>query len=192
MAKSAPDKEAIAAIVAELKPWQRRRNEQDLLLAVAEQVNSIRVAADFFSRDAKLKTRSDAVDILKTIGKLREQFRKVSPELKERLYLSHRPKLFHELAMIEQECKRAIEAGKDEKGRKDEFKEWCARIAHSLIVRYSEKKPTSGSAQAPFRAIAGLLYSCVYPDRETVDLKRPCDKVLKLFQAAGIGKVRKA
>jgi hypothetical protein len=192
VAKSAPDRAVVEAIVEELEPWQHRWSASEILLAVAEQVNSIRVADDFYSRAAKLKTREDAGDIITIIGRLRRQFRTVSPELNLRLYLSHRPKLFHELAMIEQECKRAIEAGKNEKGRKDEVKQWCARTAHSLIVRYSEKEPTSGSPKAPFRAIAGLLYGCVHPDRETADLKRPCDNVLKLFQAAGIRKVRQS
>jgi hypothetical protein len=191
VAKSAPDSDVVKAIVEELKPWQHSWNAEEVRRGVTERISLLQgTVVGFFSTDAKVKTRSDAVDILKTIGKLRELFRKASPELKERLYLFHRPKLFRELALIEQECG-ILTPPQKKKGRsKDEVKQWCARMAHSLIVRYSEEEPTSGSAHAPFRAIAVMLYRCVQPDHKGDDLRRPCSEVLEVFRAAGIS-VRK-
>jgi hypothetical protein len=94
VAKSAPDMEVVAAIVAELKPWQRSWNAEEVRRGVTERISLLQgTAAGFFSTDAKVKTRSDAVDILKTTSKLREQFRKVSPELKERLFLISSPEI---------------------------------------------------------------------------------------------------
>jgi hypothetical protein len=181
----------IAAIVDDLKPFEGkwRGRESAIRIDVAKQADLLRgVATDFLHRNAKVTTRLNAIDINKTIAKLRRQLRQASPELQMRLIPTHRPKLFHELAEIERECERAIKTSKDERGRKNEIKQWCAVTAHKLIVKYSKNDPTSGSKNSPFRCVAGSLYSyCAQFNKINIpDLERACEAVLKSFREAGI------
>ncbi len=181
--------EAIDAIVTDLKPWQQQWCEADIRKDVAKTLESLRFDTEhFLRRDAKAKTRSDARAINKTIIKLKRQLWQASPELQARLALPLRPKLFGELFEVEAECGRAVEASKNETGRRDTAKEFCARIAYVLIAKYSKNDPTSGSKNSPFRGVAGSLYSyCAQPNEGNIpDLERACEAALHSFRDAGI------
>lgn len=178
------DEAAITAIVADLKPWRDQWREEQISLAVTKKLKLLRgAAAEALDRDAIIKTRTDARDIKKTIDKLRQQIRRASPELQLRLDPSYRPELRYQLLLVHDECDRAEENSVTH-DRADQVKAWCAIIAYSLIQKYSEEEPTSGSSKAPFRNIAGVLYSCLRPGkRETPDLKRACDDRLRAMRA---------
>lgn len=66
----------------------------------------------------------------------------------------------------------------------DRVKRECAVVAWQLITTCTVKNPT-GSQGGLFRSVAGLLHQFVCPtaDGEIVDLKSPCDDVLKRVRA---------
>lgn len=114
------------------------------------------------------------------------------PELKMHLKLdvpSYRPNILKELDCVREECAKAVANALND-GRKDKVKVWCARVANVLIRKYSEREPTSGSENAPFRNITGLLYEAVRDFERPSngfglsDLKRACDTVLRDFRKA--------
>jgi len=189
VSKPTSHEETVTAIVDALKPWQQRWCREEILADVETQIQRLReTVSKFFSRDSIIRTREDAREITKTIAKLQQQLSRASPELKMRF--SHRQNLPTELALLSDECKRAVASALTE-GRKDQVKEWCAQMAHVLTRKYSDKEPTSGSSSAPFRNIAGLLYEAVRPvaastrnHRKVPDLKRACDDVLKAIRKA--------
>lgn len=190
MLKRTPNDEAVTAIVNDLKPWQRRWRREEISFGVSEQIERLKLTVTgFFDREAVIRTREGARDIIRTIDKLKQQLSKASPELQMRLKLPpyrSESELLDELALVRDECEQAASSAIT-KGRKDRVKEWCARIAHLLIRKYSNREPASGSSNAPFRNITGLLYESVRPTAEqgtTPDLKRACDDVLRAARQA--------
>lgn len=65
--------------------------------------------------------------------------------------------------------------------RDDQVKIWCAKIGFTLMVRFSDGIPTSGSASSPYRIVTGLLYE-VLTGEGGRDLKRACDDELRLMR----------
>ena len=177
----------IVQIVNELavdgKPEQQFRNEatyDDVLSGVTKIALQTRALADkLHSRSAKKTTRADAQKIAATVDKLKLLLWRASPELQTRIGVSKNARLFHELELIKTHCKQAVEAGKSAKGRSDEVKTQCANGAYLLMIGRSRKVLSNGSADEPFRAIAGLLHKYVYPTKVIPDLRRACGAVLK-------------
>jgi hypothetical protein len=60
----------------------------------------------------------------------------------------------------------------------DDEKEACAVFAFCMLYELSARKIT-GTENAPFRTITGLLYEVV-TGKENMDLKRACDQVLRI------------
>jgi hypothetical protein len=87
---------------------------------------------------------------------------------------------FTELNRMREICAQAIAPGFGAHPNFDHAKFRCAFIAKALMGKLSKNEVT-GTEDAPFRAIATLLYEAVsrQPD---VDLKRACDAVLRDFR----------
>ena len=174
------------------KAWvsaqQQAKLRTEILAAVGEQIDLLRnVNSEIFSRTAVRNTRKGAKLLLTDIKAFEGRVADATPELRFRLGLDlpqvefGTQRLLIELKHFKDECNAAIKAAS---GR-NQLKEWRARIAVSLIVRYSKRKPHSGSAESAYRKISGLLYKAVTgqpPGRD--NLKRACDTVLKAMSEA--------
>jgi hypothetical protein len=204
----AADAELVVLIVEALKPWcpqwrqietgyateiPAREVEHMITDYVQQRIDSLRVTTrDFFSRDAVINKRQAARDVILTIDRLKHQLLNAPPELRLRFktdlpphFDQHVTQLFAALDHIHCECEKAINSAvkKGASGRRDEVKLWCARTAHLLMHKFSNEKPTSGSANAPYRVIAGLVYrAIVQSEADPPDLKRACDTILKSFR----------
>jgi hypothetical protein len=181
--KSGSEKSSIEAIIVALQDEKKKFknvDKEEVFRGVTRQVHLFRTLANkLYSREAKRKTRSDAREIVKTISKLKQQLWRSSPELQTRMHLSHSAKLFHQLALVEAECKSVTEPERIKRDGKDEIKKWAATHAYLLMQTYSLKDPQNGSTKAPFRIIAGQLFSCAHPSRTIPDLRRACGDMLK-------------
>jgi hypothetical protein len=165
----------------EERPWR----EEEMSRAVGSVVSELKISVLIWhSRDAIIRIREDARDTLKMVAKLtqrirgRETTKPVSSQAAEKIDW---PVLANELDLLGVACKKVIENTLSS-GRKDQVKKNCAYYAHYLIREYSSEKPTNGSDDAPFRVVAGLLYSMVGPqttNTERPDLRRACGDELR-------------
>ncbi|MGJ5120954.1 hypothetical protein [Bradyrhizobium oligotrophicum] len=160
--------------------WSKKqRRYREILIEIRSHLNRAgayrvirllrRTAPEFFTRDAIVKTRDDARLIKKAAVRLTDLAAQatLSPELRLRLA----PEEERLRTVIRAVCKICDEADRDQ--RDDQVKIWCAEIAFTLLVRFSDKPPTSGSARSPFRVIASLLYEIVTGEAGH-DLRRAC------------------
>ncbi|SRR5258706_1007986 len=139
-----------------------------------------RAAPDYLTRVAIRKTRYDSRAIAKSVVQLEEQVKQstLSPELVFRLG-PERERLLDALRAV----KRVCEEAEQNKPPDDQVRTWCAKIAHTLIVRFSEDRPSSGSALSHHRIVAGLLYE-ILTGESGRDLKRACDEELRKIRQA--------
>jgi len=164
----------VSAIATRLKPWHECWQDRDVLQAVGKQLRALQAAApEFLSREAVRKTRASARKILAATMKIEGELAAL-PELRLRLKSPQKIELLEE---IKRECRAAVK-GTLGAGRRDQIKEWCARSAFALVVRFSKHRPTSSSADSPYRHIASLLYEAVTGRRDK-DFERVCKVVLK-------------
>ncbi len=63
-------------------------------------------------------------------------------------------------------------------GRQDVLKRACASLAHTQFLGFSIKRPTSGSANSPYRLVASLIFEAI-SGQQGADLKRGCDVTLR-------------
>jgi hypothetical protein len=164
--------------------------EDGIAAAVREAIDLLRdVIPDFFSRTAIRKTRAAARAVVKTIDKL-ETLVEASPELRLRIPIkvkdlhpdSHPARLIAELKWLGETCKDADNATLTT-GRKDQVKEWCLRVAWSLIQRFSAQKPSYGPGTA-FPRITALIHEAVTHEREESDFRVLCQNWLTKVGAA--------
>src|SRR5262249_13241968 len=135
------------------QPWP----EADVRAGVQKEIELLRDALpDFATRDAVVATRQSARRIAAAIDRVKAEIKRTSPEMRLRLKLDV-PNRLAALDEMKAECDAAVRSAVTE-GRKNQVKEWCARRACGLIIRFSKQKPTSGSPESPFRLIASLLY----------------------------------
>lgn len=150
-----------------------------------------RASPEYFDREAIRKTRDEARDIVRFIDRLDRALRPeaLSPELRLRLALevearkstnSPGQRLLASLSEVRELC----QAGDDNQPSADQVRIWCARIAYSLMHRFSDEPITSGSPDSTYRAIAGLLYEVLTGERDR-DLKRACDEHLQGMRSIG-------
>jgi hypothetical protein len=165
--------ELVQTIVGLLKPWVDPYQQRDVIAGVNEQIGEFEAALPELSREGVIATRECARKILRKVTGMQRQL-DASPEMRARLS----PMLDN----IKRECEAAIKGTLTERGGgNDQVKEWCARKAWVLVIRFSKSRPTSGSADSPFRHIAGLLCNIIEPTEgdDVPDLERPCEAVLK-------------
>jgi hypothetical protein len=172
-----PDTELVQQIEGELRPLKA-----DVALAtpaaIIESLNRLRsVSPQFFSRQAVKDTRKDARQITGTTQKLNRLLDQASPELRLRLKLEpipgYVPPLTAALDAALDECAAAVAS---KASHENEVMKWCALEAWRLIVTFSDRRPSSGSATSPLRVIASLVYEAVTGIRDK-DLRRTCDVV---------------
>jgi hypothetical protein len=139
-----------------------------------------RATPDYLTRDAIRKTRDDSRAIAKSVSQLEEQVKQstLSPELVFRLG-PERERLLDVLRAV----KRVCEEAEQNQPPDDQVRTWCAKIAHTLIIRFSEERPSSGSARSRYRIVAGLLYE-ILTGESGRDLKRACDEELTKMRQA--------
>jgi hypothetical protein len=148
-------------------------------------IRTLRLAApEYLAREAIRKTRDDARAIAESVEHLRELIsqKTLAPELRLRLA----PEIGHlsdTLQAVKEICQQA-----ENQPRDDQIKMWCAKIAFSLMIRFSDKPPTSSSPRSPYRLIASLLYE-VLSSESGHDLRRACgdelDRMRVLRQPTG-------
>jgi len=208
---SVPRDKLVQTIVDLLKPWADPYQQQDVIAGVREQIGILEAAFPELSREGLRATRESARRILGKIANLKHKITdlqhegdgRASPEIRMRLagircrphyevwagakrqLIATKPlddNFVKALGDMKRECEAAIQGTLTERGGgSDQVKEWCARIACTLVIRFSEAPPTSGSLTSPFRRIAGLLYKIIEPtERDYVpDLERACEATLK-------------
>jgi hypothetical protein len=139
-----------------------------------------RTSPEYLERCAIQKTREDADAIAKSVAKLSELLERatLAPEMQLRLE-PEKDALLRGLRAVQEICE---QADQNQPGA-DQVLIWCASIAFTLLFRFSDKMPTSGSAQSPYRVVASLLYE-VLTGEHGHDLRRACDKHLKAMRSA--------
>lgn len=134
-----------------------------------------RTSPEFFEREAIRKTREDACAIAAASQKLAELVEQATLAAEMRLRLEpEKERLLSALQAVRGIC----EDAKENQPSDDQVRRWCAKVAFTLMVRFSDKPPTSGSANSPYRVITGLLYEIVTGEAGR-DFKRACDDELK-------------
>jgi hypothetical protein len=196
MTRSRKKRARYRAILCDMRSELSPTNGQFRIFRMCGIIRALRRnAPSYFNRKAVRKTREDARAILKCIGHLEDQIHRddLAPELRLRLGLDVPslkgtpadldkmpvPQLVNALKIVRDLC----EAGVKNQPSEDQIRIWCAKTAHTLMVRFSTKKPSSGSADSSYRVIAGLLYEILTGERER-DLKRACDDELKAVRTA--------
>jgi hypothetical protein len=139
-----------------------------------------RTTPEYLERSAIQKTREDADAIAKSVAKLSELLERatLAPEMQLRLE-PEKDALLRGLRAVQEICEQADQ----NQPPTDQVLTWCARIAFTLLFRFSDKMPTSGSAQSPYRVVASLLYE-VLTGEHGHDLNRACDKHLREMRLA--------
>jgi hypothetical protein len=138
-----------------------------------------RTTPEFLERNAIQKVRDDADAIAKLATKLSELLERatLAPEMQLRL-APEKDALLRGLRAVQGICEQADQ----NQPRTDQVLIWCAKIAFTLLFRFSDKMPTSGSAQSPYRVVASLLYE-VLTGEHGCDLRRACDEHLKVMRS---------
>jgi hypothetical protein len=194
-AKAIDDRIIVADIINILKPWrpQLRQTDSGYLIqktntelrseisqAVTNAITLLREASrDFFHRDAIRKVRDSARGIIKTIEDLERQLRAAPPELQLRLNLDICLDQLEPLKRVREAC----EVADNTQPSNDPIKAWCATTVAQLILKFSERRPTSSSPNSPFREITSLIYQAITVE-PNADLKRACDDVLRGLKQA--------
>jgi hypothetical protein len=139
-----------------------------------------RTTPEFLERNAIQKVRDDADSISKLATKLSELLERstLAPEMRLRLE-PEKDALLRGLRAVREICEQADQ----NQPRTDQVLAWCARIAFTLLFRFSDQTPTSGSVQSPYRVVASLLYE-VLTGEHGHDLRRACDEHLKGMRQA--------
>jgi hypothetical protein len=204
----------VQAIVNLLKPWADPYQQQDVIAGAREQIGILEAAFPELSREGVRATRESARRILGKIANLKQKITdlqhecdgRASPEMRmrlagircrphyevwasaERQLIATKPlddNFVKALGDMKRECEAAIKGTLTERGGgSDQVKEWCANIACTLVIRFSKAPPTSGSADSPFRHIAGLLCKIIEPtEGDTIpDPERACEAALKRWR----------
>jgi hypothetical protein len=143
---------------------------------------------EYFDRQAIRKTREDAREIIGALDHLEDLLRSATlgPELRLRLGLDTAGMIPEHAANAPawrlmtalNEVRDLCQQGDINQPAADQVRIWCARIAYSLMDRFSTEEATSGSADSPYRVLASLLYEVLTGEAER-DLKRACDQHLR-------------
>lgn len=205
--RPATDDDLVEAITKALKPWAPQRRQlasgfmeeksevevtAELSTVVRECIGRLRqTVPDYFSRDAIRKTRDEARDIDAAIDRVTELLsaKTISPELRLRLGMDTPrtgdpaeitnmpvPRLLDALHTVRVRC----QAGADNQPNADQVKLWCVRSALNLVLRFSECRPSAGSAKSSYCVIASVLYESVTGEKE-LQLRRICQDVLRPY-----------
>jgi hypothetical protein len=137
-----------------------------------------RAAPLHLSREAIRKTRDDAREISRAATHLQGKIEQttLSAELAMRIS-PERARLLDTIKAIQEIC----EAADHSQPHEDPVRIWCAKIACTLVLRFSDKRPSSGSVRSSYRVIAGLLFE-VLTGIHGCDLRRACDDELKAMR----------
>jgi hypothetical protein len=202
--------EIVEEIVDHLRPWNGRQTREAITIAASEQLERLRqmipLQAKLYDRS---RMRAHAQELDKLLNEVEELLYSdpgglnvhlfLPPSLsesemasKETILLSFQERaapFFAELKRLRQVCAQAIDPGFGLHPNYDHAKSLCAWFAHALMSQLSNAKIT-GTKDAPFRAISGLLYEAVSgaPD---ADLKRACSEVLRYKRPLGTDRPRK-
>lgn len=155
-----------------------------------EMIRSLRRASpEYFDREAIRRTRDAARTIVGLIDRVEEELRSESlaPELRLRLALDAEAESAanspgRRLLIALNEVRELCQAGDENQPSTDQVRIWCARIAYSLMFRFSDEDITSGSPDSTYRAIAGFLYEVLTGEADR-DLKRACDDHLRTMRS---------
>lgn len=143
-------------------------------------IRALRLATpEYLERAAIDKTRDEAREIAGLAERMGALLTRstIAPELRLRM----QPEMESLLASLEAVRHQCLEAEKNQPSS-DQVLLWCASTAFSLVFRFSDKMPTSGSARSPYRVVASLLYEVV-AGKQGHDLRRACDAHLKAMRA---------
>lgn len=150
-----------------------------------------RASPEHFDREAIRKVRDESRVIVGLIDQLQEalELDSMAPELRLRLGMkveagaaanSPGRRLLFALNEVRELCQVADK----NQPPTDQVRIWCARIAYTLMFRFSKEEITSGSPDSTYRAIAGLLYEVLTGEADR-DLKRACDDHLRAMRSIG-------
>jgi hypothetical protein len=195
-AKATAD-ELADAIVQALPPWRPQlrgytqagepiSKSNDELRAeasrvVCEQIDLLKAATpEHFTRAAVIRTRDDARALIKSLGTLKVQLKRIkrsSPELRIRLG-GLLPTFLADLAWMHECCEDADRTADKE----NRCKRRCVETAGFLIKTYSSKRLTIERTSA----IAGLLHEAVTGSKAGDDLRWLCQPVVKRLKSKKI------
>lgn len=190
--------EIVEEITDHLRPWKGRTSQEAIAIAIGEKLKLLR---EMVPLQAKLsdrrRMRAQAQKLDKSLSELEEilisdpgglnlyLFRPSPPyeeEMgsKEELFLAFQKRaepFYLELRRLRQVCARAINPGFGLHPNVNHAKSLCPWFALGLMRELSNAKIT-GTKDAAFRVISGLLYEAVSGEPDA-DLKRACDEVLR-------------
>jgi hypothetical protein len=190
--------EIVEEVADHLRPWKGRQSQEAVVIEVSKQLELLRgiIPLQVKIMDRR-RMRTHARELDKALSQVEEilitdpgglNWHLFSPlplstdemgsEGTMLLAFQRRAAPFYdELIRLRQVCARAINPGFGLHPNYDQTKSNCAWIAHGLMLQLSNAKIT-GTKDASFRAISGLLYEAV-SGVPNADLKRACDEVLR-------------
>lgn len=194
--------EIVEEIVDHLRPWKKRISEAAVTVEVsADMIRLLTLAPYEAKRSDRKKNGTHARQLDQALVNLQNLLTSAPHPLRsflrdplpnmtddgvihgvvdENIKWANRKRadsLDAELKRLREVCARAIKVGYGYDSNYDRVKHLCAGFAQGL-VRDLSAKPATGTMDAPFRAIASLLYEAVSARRD-VDLKRACDSQLR-------------
>jgi hypothetical protein len=168
--------ELVELIISELKPFREQWHGavpsiEEVRAAVWGEIHSLRKMG-LYDRDAIVKTRKDARNIIRAADNLQNALITAGRELQLRLKLDFdRPEIFDELNAIRKECGSAINQGLTS-GRKDQVKRRCAQRASILILKLSKHELTYAD-DSIFPRVTAFIYEIVSPGSDDFDEDGP-------------------
>jgi len=162
-------------VIDALKPWNGTYSRDDILKVVSQCLNLIRDCHnEHFAREVVKHTRDNAREIAKLTERMKRKLIRARPEITLRLNVDQS---LSDLDRITQACQLAENEALAE-GRKDQTKEWCAKIAWFLLARFSAMPATIQRMMK----VAPLLYEAA-THRKATDLKRACEAYIKFTRS---------
>jgi hypothetical protein len=159
-----------------LAPYEAKRGDRKKNRTHARQLDQALLNVQKLLTSAPLPLRSFLIDPLPNMtndgvihGEIDEQIERANRERADSFDA--------ELKRLREVCARAIKVGYGYDSNYDRVKHLCAGFAQGLVGQLSTK-PAAGTIDAPFRAVASLLYEAA-SGRRDVDLKRACDSQLR-------------
>jgi hypothetical protein len=191
--------EIVEEITDNLRPWKDRLSREAIAKAVGEQLEFLRKMIPLQEKLMdRQRMRAHARELDKALSEVEKiliadpgglnlhlfnplPLSKSESESTEAILLAYQRRaepFYAELKRLRQVCARAINPGYGLHPNYDQAKSNSAWIAHGLLLQLSHAK-ISGTKDASFRVISGLLYEAV-SGVPNADLKRACDEVLRM------------
>ena len=163
----------VGRVAEELKPWNVAYSRAQIVADISAKLDLLRAChSDHFERGAIRHIRDSAREIIELTELLKQRISRARFEIAVRL-----PGDLNVIDSIA-EAGQLAEAESLQSGRRDQTKEWCAKIAGGLKVQYSTELPTIKSMMK----VTPIVYEAVTGNKLS-DLRRSCEAYVRFVSS---------